>query len=119
MDKCRHLLSESKTPPGVPVRALVIEKRVQNLNRLTTYPAIRIKKCRENPPRGLVELNAAGAQWAIPTGIERGISALGRIPVSVKTETDGSKNSISLLYSLQFLGSLPLPRLAASAAVAR
>ncbi len=29
-------LSESKTPPGVPVRALIIEKRVQNLTRLTT-----------------------------------------------------------------------------------
>jgi hypothetical protein len=28
-------LSESKTPPGVPVHALVIEKRVQNLVRLT------------------------------------------------------------------------------------
>jgi hypothetical protein len=27
-------LSESKTPPGAPVRALVIEKRVQNLVRL-------------------------------------------------------------------------------------
>jgi hypothetical protein len=25
-------LSESKTPPGVPVRALIIEKRVQNLS---------------------------------------------------------------------------------------
>ena len=28
-------LSESKTPPGVPVRAMVIEKRVQNLVRPT------------------------------------------------------------------------------------
>ena len=42
---------------------------------------------------GQVELNAAGAQWAIPTGIERGISVLDRIPVSVKTRggTSSSK----------------------------
>ena len=34
-------LSESKTPPGVPVRALVIEEKVQNLNRLTTCSSYR------------------------------------------------------------------------------
>jgi hypothetical protein len=34
-------LSESKTPPGVPVRALIIEKRVQNLNRLTACSSYR------------------------------------------------------------------------------
>ena len=55
--------------------------------------------------RGLVELNAAGAQWAIPTGIERGISVLDRIRFPSKRaearplQTDGSKNSISLLKS--------------------
>ena len=69
---------------------------------MRTYIAIafvRQDMLHHNASVGLVELNAAGAQWAIPTGIERGISALGRIPVSVKTETDGSKNSISLLKS--------------------
>jgi hypothetical protein len=41
-------LSESKTPPGVPVRALVIEKRVQNLPEEADYlpvPAIKYKTC--------------------------------------------------------------------------
>ena len=44
--------------------------------------------------RGLVEQNAAGAQWAIPTGIERGISVLDRIPVSI--ETRGGTSSTNL-----------------------
>jgi hypothetical protein len=35
--------------------------------------------CKLGVHGGLVELNAAGAQWAIPTGIERGISVLNRI----------------------------------------
>ena len=43
---------------------------------------------------GLVEQNAAGAQWAIPTGIERGISVLDRIPVSI--ETRGLTSSTNL-----------------------
>ena len=44
---------------------------------------------------GLVEQNAAGAQWAIPTGMERGISVLDRIPVSI--ETRGGTSSTNLL----------------------
>ena len=44
--------------------------------------------------QGLVEQNAAGAQWAIPTGIERGISVLDRIPVSI--ETRGHTSSTNL-----------------------
>jgi hypothetical protein len=43
---------------------------------------------------GLVEQNAAGAQWAIPTGTERGISVLNRIPVSV--EARGGTSSTNL-----------------------
>ena len=49
---------------------------------------------RPSTPTGLVEQNAAGAQWATPTGIERGISALDRIPVSI--ETRGGTSSTNL-----------------------
>jgi hypothetical protein len=39
-------LSESKTPPGVPVRALIIEKRVhwQNLVRLTACSSDKLPR---------------------------------------------------------------------------